>query len=103
MLKIELVLLIPPSPVYNDGMEVVRFIVDFSLVSLVTLECDILHFTVKIEEMCEKHGIAYQSCYPKGPLKSLARKIQYKVLPLCCYFCLLQYYIMFVSGLLIRS
>ncbi|CAO2040527.1 unnamed protein product, partial [Urochloa humidicola] len=55
VLDIELVLLISPGPGYND---------------------------VKIEEMCEKLGIAYQSCYPvqgKGPLKSLARKIQYKV------------------------
>lgn len=67
--------------------------IDFSLVSLVTLECDIFHFTEKtIVEMCEKLGIAYQSCgiayhscylfQGKGPLKSLARQIQYKVLPL---------------------
>jgi hypothetical protein len=72
-----------------------QFTVDFSLVSLVTLECDILHFIEKIEKMCENLGIAYQSCYPlqrKGSLKSLACKIEHKVLPLCCDFCLLQYY-----------
>jgi hypothetical protein len=60
------------------------------------MACNILHFTEKIEkieqkiekieQMCESLGIAYQSCYPlegRGTLKSLARKIPFKVLPLC--------------------
>jgi hypothetical protein len=52
------------------------------------MACNILHFTEKIEkieQMCESLGIAYQSCYPlegRGTLKSLARKIPFKVLPL---------------------
>jgi hypothetical protein len=61
------------------------------------MACDILHFTDRknkieqiekkieqIEQMCERLDIAYQSCHPLDPkgTKSLAREIQFKVLPL---------------------